>query len=252
MSDDNKNTQSNKLTLEKVIKFYMSRQEHYPISDLFMMNYRQKGTGYIAVYSIFTNQKHNGVEDNKHFYELIKCFIDKKNHAAWKPDDDYGEQLEKNLNIFNSMKKEEMLCHCEQTEYNELEPNQKWHFLVSWCAYKLLVKNDKKEFLDGIATKASPFGYGMNEKPVKWVGTKTIIKKESKITIQEHEILCPELRLWMYEAAFDGEIITKDLIMKVYSEAVNLRLKIKKIKDEKAFWDKRWNEIAEVITNWQG
>lgn len=268
IDNSNENTKNNVFTLEKVIKFYMSKQEHYPISDMFMINYRQDSGEYIDVYEKFKGlvipdfkleniiiqkktKKRNQVkinkytlwddEDDVYFFYCISRYLQIRKYIG--PPIEIEKKLTDLLIDFNGMKDEEILCHTEECKYFRGEPNQKWHFLISWCAYKLLVikpENEKNTFFavpqnqenNCITTTVAPWTKeDLNNKPSYW----TLVR-------------CPELRLWMYEAAYDGEIITIDKIMQAYSEAVNCRLKKEENKD---FWYKCWKDIEEVITKWQ-
>ena len=78
------------------------------------------------------------------------------------------------------------------SEEEKRKPNQKWHLLISYYAYKLIVKR-----------------YGIESKVV---GADDIEKKVSTVL---GGLSCPELCLWMVEAAMDGKYITADEVKKL-------------------------------------
>ena len=143
MLDDNKNTQSDKLTLEKVIKFYMSKEEHYDnVKEYMKKNPAKDSEGYKKLYNVFSYRIYKGLSaknDDEYFYNLIHKYLKIRKDDANKNDN----ELWKRLCIFDEMNEEEILCKKNKVP----EPNQKWHLLISFCAYKKLL--EKKE-INGI------------------------------------------------------------------------------------------------------
>lgn len=75
--------------------------------------------------------------------------------------------------------------------------SQKWHFLVAYYLFKECNDNKVKEIEE--------------YKPIDW-----LFAKGSAYN-------CPELCLWMVEAAMDGEIITKEDLYKLFFKAVEFK-----------------------------
>lgn len=108
---------------------------------------------------------------------------------------------------------------------NDSGVNQKWHCLVSWYAYK--------EFLGEL-----------NDDTYR----ASIIHKGYKTCILNTKNSCPELRLWLVEAAVDGKNITNDDV-KQFKEKAEIYAKSKR--EKLTFWNEQWKvyrkKIEEVI-----
>lgn len=151
-----------------------------------------------------------------------RCFISGRNGSK---DEDYEKLVKKqilksyegDLRIYGELKnnykeliKEQRLTWLkdldknfilERRQYSQLEPNQKWHLLISWYAYKIIMDVYDVEIGDARRLKE-------NTEVNNWCGVK-----------------CPELCLWMQEAACDNRIITLEDIFEMYTEAVEIRKK---------------------------
>lgn len=193
------------VTNAELINFYMDKAAHYPISDLFMMNYRQKDNNYIELYKTFTFAEHNGKPEDKAFYTMVDSLW-KPTEKETSPGGESNSTEPKQLKWLTVLPKEFVLCQ-ENRSYSGLEPNQKWHFLVSWAAFSLVA--DK-----------------INET----INKKTVTQKYPKINAFERFhglarlVKCPELLLWMLEAAVDGKNLTAADVSAYYADAVTYRI----------------------------
>jgi len=239
MSDDNKNTQSNKLTLEKVIKFYMSKEEHYDnVKEYMEKNPAKDSEGYKKLFNVFSYRifKDLPAKDDVYFCYLIHKYLEIRKDYANRE----GNELWNRLCIFDRMNEEEILCKKNKVP----EPNQKWHLLISFCAYKKLlekkeingIKNnvffDENIYEDGqiILSSATPFA--INQYKQLFLGINHV-----------------PLKLWMYEAAADTKnqhIITPDIIEEL-SKDINEGRATKGGYN----WGKYWNDIVKIIDAWE-
>ena len=202
------------VTNAKLIDFYMYKAAHYPISDLFMMNYRQKEGGYIDLYSTFHSTEHNGKPDNVEFYKMVveelnRDTAEAKETPLTELDRSEYKEFQTEYKMFQWMLKRMpekfILCQVNQSD-SGLEPNQKWHFLVSWAAFALVAGKIKKVVYSE-ATQKYPQENAFKEK-----------------TGLANSFHCPELLLWMLEAAVDGENLTAADVSACYADAVTCRL----------------------------
>lgn len=187
------------VTNEKLIRFYTHAKEHYPVSDLFMQNYRQKKDGYISLYDVFISSEHGKVDgkpdsDDRVFYLILRDYWEQKPEC-------------KELDWLQELSDEFVFCEGDH-QYRVLEPNQKWHFLVAWGAYSLLgdvvAERLKKDKLDGAKARK-------------------ITEPAFKDSGLGNGVRCPELLLWMLEAAVDGENVTLYDVLECYTDAVAYR-----------------------------
>ncbi len=207
--------ENNKLKERDIIEFYLKKKEHYELTDQFMQEYTQKNGGYIDLYNKI------GEENNL------------------KNDDQ--QVLDKLQNEFESLKDDNRLSWLDQFTYDEIfcknNLNQRWHLLISWYAYKIIL--DKYPEINAIS-KATPL--------------KTIDKNT---TFEFGAGDCPELCIWMVEAAMDGKIITQKDLDDLFYQAKKFR---EKQKNEKGlhwksfeWWkqenDNYRNKVAKVIKN---
>lgn len=202
------------INMEDILRFYVTKGEHYPFTDLYSMNYRKNSEEYIRLYDTFRNQK--GKADDVEFLQYIEEYIDDRKNET-NPD------KWKEFRWMNTLSDEEILCQVDAVECRKLEPNQKWHFLVSFCAYKLVVEVDK-QFKERTKTKVSEF----NSVIKAWLNIK-----------------CPELRLWMFEAAMDNKIITPANVQEMYRATVDKQLKRK---TDSKWWSECWEKVLRVIS----
>ena len=128
----------------------------------------------------------------------------------------------------------------EQTKYTPLKyffmpqsgkgiPSQKWHFLISYYMYKEITGNKDIKKIE-------------ESKPDDWYFT------DDKRT----EYKCPELCLWMVEAAMEGNIITLEDVHELFYQAVEFKQNKQTTKwEEYSWWVKNrknyWNKIQTVI-----
>ena len=201
------------VTNAELINFYIGKAAHYPISDLFMMNYRQKKVGYIDLYSTFHSTEHNGKPDNVEFYKMVvdelklnRDTAEAKETPLTELDISEYKEFQTGYKMFQWMLKrmpEEFILCQENRSYSGLEPNQKWHFLVSWAAFALVAG----KIVNSEATQKYPQENAFMEK-----------------TGLANSFHCPELLLWMLEAAVDGENLTAADVSACYADAVTCRL----------------------------
>lgn len=91
------------------------------------------------------------------------------------------------------------------------EPNQKWHFLVAFCAMVELEGSEKEKSL---FSKSYP---------------------------------CPELRLWLIEAAKDGNIIKEEDVKAAYNAAKDY----KNGKINKVAWNNLWLDSSNAYNAYE-
>lgn len=200
-----------KLLNEDEIKFYLNKKEHYPISDLFMQNYRQEERGYINLHNVFVSDADEDYEKLVKKQRLKSYEGDLKIYGELK--NNYKELIkEQRLTWLKDLDKNFILV--ERRQYSKLEPNRKWHLLIFWYAYKIIM--DVYDVEIGDARRLEE-----NTEVNNWCGVK-----------------CPELCLWMLEAACDNRIITLEDIFEMYTEAVEIRRKKLKKSCSLIYWEK--------------
>lgn len=198
----------NDLTKKDVLEFYASKNRHYPITDEFMKTYKQKRNGYIEVANVFNNKGNN--ERDKKFFEWLK----KNNENGTLGDLESLREINRLglLNINNgTLDLPNKLDVFRINPDGETEPNQKWHFFISYYAY--------------------------NEFNNKNPGDR----------ILSAHVTCPELWLWTAEAAKDDQEISYYDIYRLYVAAVDNRNKrwreeIKRITEKIEIVIKRWKK----------
>lgn len=191
---------------QKIINFYVAKKSHYPITDLFCMNFKQKEGGYVKVYEDLSNEKKS--PDNAEFFEIIRN----------------NQELMEPLKWLEKLDEKEKKCYIDE-KYQQLEPNQKWHFLISWMAFKIVVETN----------------------PLK---NPTRVTKLPDNVKQFCGVNCPELRLWLFEAAMDNDIVKIQDVYEMYSKLVDGRRE-KDIRTyyskECEYWSECWKKILSVI-----
>lgn len=181
----------------KAVDFYKDKNPKPYYTTLFLKYHRQKSKGYIDFARIFESDDKSGKEDITQLnnYIKIKNLIEQDNL-----DEVYA------LRGLNSE-------FVQNVKDNQLagEPNQKWHFLVSYCA---------QSELEG-----------------------------SRINIFDRRITCPELWLWLIEEAKDNNIIKDEDVEKVYQQAIMFRTEGNGFgKNEwKAFLDSYREKVKTII-----
>lgn len=166
------------ITVREIIQFYVEKEKNQPLTDWIMNNgYGQARAGYIYV----ANERG---KDNKQVMQILRekeAELKKTKELCWL------KALSDSKEVFLS--KEE-----------QSKPNQKWHLLISYYAFSLIVRkyeiDSKVNGLDSIdGMKFTVFG----------------------------RINCPELCLWMVEAAVDGEILTADEVEELFHQIVEFK-----------------------------
>jgi len=193
----------------RAIDFYKNKDSVPYYTTEFIKKYQQKGGGYIAFAKTF-------ITDGKSAEELRNKTKDPEiieqcnNHI-----DNYIEI--KNLIKQGDLDKVDALRDVPlgfvlnvKNDYTVGEPNQQWHFLVSYCAqHELEARRANKD----------------NE---------AMAKAKAKANILS--IQCPELWLWLIEAARDDDIIKKEDVIEAYEQAVRL----------KEIGNKEWNTFLKI------
>ncbi|NCC55181.1 MAG: hypothetical protein EOM11_06840 [Erysipelotrichia bacterium] len=187
----------------KAIDFYKEKEPTPPRTKEFMSKYRQEEGGYIAFANKFILTNDKSIEE-------LGYVIKQKKDGHLENIIEIKELIEQgNLGKVYSLEKldESFIC-CIKDDKSAGEPNQKWHFLVSYCAQHELEDMQKGE-----------------SKPTANVFNRNII--------------CPELWLWLIETAKDGDIIKDDDVKKVYSKAIKYWEKCN------AFGKVQWNNFID-------
>lgn len=161
-----------------VIKFFNKKEMHYPLSDQ-----------YIRFYSI-ENQDYMKLADSIQSYQdVIKnddsAFAD---YILKLGEEDIGEsEVLQNIDLsrFPIVPGKGREC---------VEPNQKWHLLISWYLYKEFV--EKHQIL---SNGKKTFCYKEKMIPTKVTPTNNFDSKKDRINLSS--ISCPELLIWMAEAS---------------------------------------------------
>lgn len=182
----------------KAVDFYKNKDSAPYYTTEFIKKYQQLDGGYIAFAKIFES-------DDKSVEELRNKT--KKQETV----DQLDNYIEiKNLIEQNNLDKVHALRELDsgfvlnvKNDYTVGEPNQQWHFLVSYCAQHELE-----------ARRAN---------------------KKNKANILS--IKCPELWLWLIEAARDDDIIKKEDVIEAYEQAI----KYKAIGNEE-----EWNDFLKI------
>ena len=192
-----------------VIKFFNKKEMHYPLSDQ-----------YIRFYSI-ENQDYMKLADSIQSYQdVIKdddsAFADYLLHLSYK--DILNSTVLKHIDLYR-------LPIVSGIEKECVEPNQKWHLLISWYLYKEFVEkhqiSDENNFYYKgkiISTTVTPNN--------NFESDKDAINLDGRIR-------CQELLIWMAEAS--GIELTEDSGIELNSKQNPIKDKgvmIKKIKEK--------------------
>lgn len=163
----------------KAVDFYKDKEPKPKYTTEFVKHYRQKSGGYIDFAKVF--------EDNTEREENDKWNIMCKNHKEI--ENLAGQEKLDELHSLKGLGKDFIFNVGIDKEKGE--PNQKWHFLVSYCAQKEI--GHKRKLKNSIAN------------------------------IKDENITSPELWLWLFETAKDGVVITDEDIELVYESAIAYR-----------------------------
>ena len=190
-----------------VIKFFNKKEMHYPISDQYMrdneiVSKKDNHKGLAETVFDYNNAILNGDGDayntllqsknyknNEKYSEDNIAFADYLLHLSYK--DILNSTVLKYIDL-------NRLPIVSGIEKECVEPNQKWHLLISWYLYKEFVEkhrilsNGKKTFCykgKMISTSVTP-NNNFNE-----------IGKDGFNLKGRHPISCPELLIWMAEAS---------------------------------------------------
>ena len=176
---------------EKIIRYYVSKPAYPQNSktlEFLNKGYGQKesASGYTSVIKAFRG---TGGEANEiAYYGFIQDYLAQRKN---------NEQTEftKRLCLLNEMTDDEILCH------GDGRPDQKWHFLISWYAYKKLLLGEKdgdgnRVFCDASKTKAAG-------------------------TPEFYEFFCKELIIWLAEVITADKPEFEETAEAIYRNAVN-------------------------------
>lgn len=196
----------------RAIDFYKNKDSVPFYTTEFIKKYQQSGGGYIAFAETF-------ISDGKSAEEL-------RNKAQKKPKTETQLKTVAQLNNYinnyieiknlieqNNLDKVHALRELDsgfvlnvKNDKTVGEPNQQWHFLVSYCA--------------------------------QWELEARRANKKNKANIFDRRIMCPELWLWLIEAARDNIIINDEDVIKVYEQAIK--------KKNKEIGNKEWNTFLDI------
>ena len=177
----------NEENVEKIIRYYSKKDTNPENTKRFVEESKlgQESGGYKEVFKAF--KEAGGEPDEQAFYGFIKQYIDERKKKC-------ETEFTKRLKYLDEVPDEELLCSGEV-------PNQKWHFLVSWYAYKKLLMQEKNSsgdriFCDKNMTKAtgSP-GY--------------------------YYFWCKELIIWLAEVIVEDKPEFQTTFDQIYKEAEN-------------------------------
>lgn len=173
------------ITNKDIIEFYsrkvIENEEVFQKTYYFEKEHRQRSGGYISLARTFLSGGMIGEDDNdKRFYEWLRA----------KEDEQTIYQL-RALKYLEGDTEFDIFLN-----YSKL--NQKWHCLVSWYAY-------------------TEFQGRLNDKTY----TEPICEPDTQDScILKKSIRCPELRVWLLEAAVDGINVTNRDVDQFLKEAL--------------------------------
>ena len=193
-----------------VIKFFNQKEMHYPVSDQYVRDNEIKSTkenykGLAETIFDYNNSISNGDvytkllqsknnKNNAKYSEENIAFADYLLHLSYK--DILNSTVLKYIDLYR-------LPIVPGTEKQCVEPNQKWHLLISWYLYKEFVekyqiKGEKNIYYKGriIPTTVTP-NNNFNS-----VSDKDTINLNGQIS-------CKELLMWMAEASGVDDINNK-------------------------------------------
>ncbi|MBD9053674.1 hypothetical protein [Holdemanella biformis] len=197
-----------------VIKFFNKKEMHYPLSDQ-----------YIRFYSI-ENQDYMKLADSIQSYQdVIKdddsAFADYLLHLSYK--DILNSTVLKHIDLYRLPIVPGKGREC-------VEPNQKWHLLISWYLYKEFV--EKHQILSN-GKKTFCYKGKMKSTNVTPNNNFNETGKDGDNLNKGRGISCPELLIWMAEAS--GIELTEDSGIELNSKQNPIKDKgvmIKKIKEK--------------------
>ncbi|HKM04090.1 MAG TPA: L,D-transpeptidase [Lachnospiraceae bacterium] len=173
----------------KAINFYKKKEPTPPYTKEFMSKYRQEEGGYIVFANKFILTNDKSIEE-------LEDVIKKKKDGHLENIIEMRKLIEQGKlgKVYSLEELDESFICCVKDDKSVGEPNQKWHFLVSYCA--------QYELEDMRKGKSKPTA-----------------------NIFNRSITCPELWLWLIEVAQDDNIITGGYVEEVYNEAINYKKK---------------------------
>lgn len=189
----------------KAVDFYKNKDSAPYYTTCLLKKYQQSSKGYIGFANYFVNNGEVAKELTSKNPDEVKWL---NNYKKIK---DLIEQ--NNLDEVYALRGLNPKFILDiQTDKTVGEPNQKWHFLVSYCA---------QCELDG--TTANIFN---------------------------RSIICPELWLWLIEDAKDDINITEDDVKKVYEQAIIYKAEGIKYKEKwKDFLDPYKEKVKKIVEN---
>lgn len=193
------------ITAREIIQFYAKKERNQTKTNEFLNGgYGQVRGGYIS----FANERG---EDSK---QVIQILQEKKEELL---------KIDELCWLETLYDRHEVLL----SEEEKSKPNQKWHLLISYYAYKLIVQR-----------------YGIKK-------VRVVEDIDAKKTTVFGRIRCPELCLWMVEAAVDGKILTNKDVEGLYANIVEIKKKNKWYKEWLTWWkdnrEKYDTKLVEII-----
>jgi len=187
--------------VEKIIRYYSKKDANPENTKRFVEELKlgQESDPYKGVFKAFKEESKKDDEesfyklenekrkDDTALYYLIKGYIGARKGEK---DTDLTKETTERLEFLQGIKEDELdelLCKDKDI------PSQKWHFLVSWYAYKKLT-NKNKTLCDGTKTTVSPsFNY----------------------------FYCKELIIWLAEVIIKDKPEFQTTFNRIYNEAKN-------------------------------
>ncbi len=129
--------------LLEAINVLAEKNSSYPLTYAYCDRFMQKNGGYIDVARTFLNNGKKGKKDDKLFYKWIQNVkYDKSKVLKMLKEKGLDDDF-----IFT--------IHDELHGEGKTRPNPKWHFLISYCAYKEYVSTEeyRKEYEENGDTK---------------------------------------------------------------------------------------------------
>lgn len=171
---------TNGKTLREIIAIFARKEISYPLTFQYCNKYMQKENGYISLANTFLTKGEKGAADNICFY---KWLTDNKESTVTDliKEQGYGEEF--------------VYCIEEQLNGEKYErPNQKWHYLISYWAFKEYATTEE------YAQKYKEAGCKWGVKPTKITGA---FLDSTKI----YPLKCIELNLWIAESTLGTEFL---------------------------------------------
>lgn len=197
-----------------VIKFFNKKEMHYPLSDQYIRFYSIENQDYMKLADSIQSYQDVIKDDDSAFADYILKLSEK----------DIGEsEVLQNIDLsrFPIVPGKGREC---------VEPNQKWHLLISWYLYKEFV--EKHQILSN-GKKTFCYKGKMKSTNVTPNNNFNETGKDGDNLNKGRGISCPELLIWMAEAS--GIELTEDSGIELNSKQNPIKDKgvmIKKIKEK--------------------